>query len=85
MAIGIRHEDRLDGPGYFNPWKEHIFLLFEEQELWDIMEKVVQNPTNPTELVKFNNKNVKSKRIILDSIRDHVIAHVMRNKYPYEM
>ena len=30
-------------------------------------------------------KNVKTKRIILDAIKDHVIPHVTRKKNAYEM
>lgn len=43
------------------------------------------NSCRSTQLTKFNKKNVKDKRIILDSIKDHVIPHVTRKKYAFEM
>jgi hypothetical protein len=48
MATGLRWEDRLEGAGNFSPWKARIILLFQENELWDIVEstatKLVQYP-----------------------------------------
>jgi hypothetical protein len=70
MATGLRFEDRLEGVGNFSPWKERIFLLLEEQDLWNIVEKTVTIPMDATLLDEYNKKNVKSKRIILDSIKD---------------
>jgi len=45
----------------------------------------IQIPTNANQLAKFNKKNVKAKRIILDSFKDHVISHVTGKKYAFEM
>ena len=55
-----------------------IVLLLEEYELWEIVETVVVVPTDPTLLAEFKKKNIKAKRIILDSVKDHIIAHVAR-------
>ena len=53
--------------------------------LWNIVEKIVTLPTDPTLLAEYNKKNVKAKRIILDAIKDHVIPHVTGKKNAFEM
>jgi len=65
MLIGLRVEDRLVGARNFGPWKEKIMLLLKEVEVWDVVEVAMQAPTDPTQLVEFNKKNVKAKRILL--------------------
>jgi hypothetical protein len=89
MATGLRVEDRLDGAAYFSSWKERIVLLLQECELWDIVENSQTNlvtvPTNATLLAAYTKKNIKTKRIILDAIKDHVISHVTGKSNVYEM
>ena len=80
---GLRVEDRLDGGGNWTPWKARIVLLLEECELWEIIEQAVTLPTDPILLSKFKKKNVRAKRIILDSVKDHIISHVVGKDYTY--
>ena len=75
---GLRVEDRLDGGGNWTPWKARIVLLLEECELWELVGQAVTLPTDPILLVEFKKKNVRAKRIILDSVKDHIISHVVR-------
>jgi hypothetical protein len=42
-------------------------------------------PTDATLLDAYTKKNIKAKRIILDSIKDHVIPHVTGKSNSYEM
>ena len=70
---GLRVEDRLDGGGNWTPWKARIVLLLEECELWELVNQAVTLPTNPILLAKFKKKNVRVKRIILNSVKDHII------------
>lgn len=82
---GLRVEDRLDGGGNWTPWKARIVLLLEECDLWEIVEKIVTVPTNTTLLAEFKKKNVKAKRIILDSVKDHIVPHVADKDYAFQM
>ena len=84
-TFGLRVEDRLDGGGNWTPWKARIVLLLEECELWEIVEQTVPVPTDTTLLAKFKKKNVKAKRIILDSVKDHIIPHVVGKDYAFQM
>jgi hypothetical protein len=89
MATGLRWKDRLEGAGNFCPCKERIILLFQENELWDIVEsttsKLVVVPTDATALAAFNKKDVKAKRIILNAIKYHVVPHVSNKVHAYQM
>ena len=42
-------------------------------------------PTDPTLLVEFKKKNIKAKRIILDSVKDHIIPHLSSRDFAYQM
>ena len=85
MAFGFRIEDKLDGGGNWTPWRARIVLLHEECELWEIVEQTVSVPTDPILLVEFKKKNVRAKRIILDSVKDHIIPRVVGKDYAFEM
>lgn len=71
------------GAENFGPWKERIMLLLEEVEVWGVVEATVQAPTDLAQLVEFNKKNVKAKRILLDAIKDHLFPHVSGMRYAY--
>ena len=59
-------------------------MLLEEEELWNVAEKVITIPTDAKLLVEYTKKNVKAKRIILDAIKGHAIPHVTGKKNAYE-
>ena len=84
-SIGLRGKDRLDGGGNWTLWRARIVLLLEKYELWEIVETVAVVPTDPTLLVEFKKKNIKAKRIILDSVKDHIIPHVSGRDFAYKM
>jgi hypothetical protein len=75
-ATRLRFEDRLDEDTNFSPWKEWIALLLEENEIWDIVEKTQVVPTDTTLLATYKKKNVKSKRMLLDVMKDYIIPRV---------
>lgn len=85
MDIRLRVEDRLEGSDNFGPWKERIMLLLEEVEVWDVVEAILQALIDLAQLVEFNKKNVKAKRILIYAIKDHVFPHVSRMRYAYHM
>jgi hypothetical protein len=89
MAIGLRVEDRLDGATNFGAWKERMILLLQENELWDIVENTTTHPvvvpTDATLLAAYTKKSIKATSFILDSIKDHLIPHLMGKTHAYEM
>ena len=92
MATALRLEDRLDGAGKFVPWKARIVLIFEENELWDeVVHSTQANPiqvhasTDAQALATFNKKNIKSRRMIIDAVKYHVIPHISSKDRAYKM
>jgi hypothetical protein len=59
--------------------------MFEEAAVWDIVRQVVVPPTAADELVEFTKNNAKAKRILMDSLKDHVVPQVRGNTYAYQM
>ena len=67
-------------------------LILEENELWDeVFNNTTANPivvpasTDAQALSAFNKKDIKSIRIILDSVKDHVIPHIYSKTHAYQM
>jgi hypothetical protein len=89
MTTGFRVEDRLDGSAKFSRWKDKIVFLLQECKLWDIVNNTQTNhvmiPTYDTLLAAYTKNKIKDKRIILDSIKYHVILHVIGKSNAYEM
>jgi hypothetical protein len=52
-------------------------LLLKEHDLWEIVEKIVPTLTNATEKATLE-KDIKSQRVILDVMKDHLIPHVAK-------
>jgi hypothetical protein len=78
-------EDRLEGETKFQAWKEMVLLLFEENDLKEYIECVVATPTNMEELVAHEKKEVNVKRVLLDSMKDHLIPHIAEKTYAKDM
>jgi len=85
MAPGLKVEDRWEGAANFSASKERITYIFEEAEVWGIVEKAVLLPTTPDELAAYKKLNAKAKRLIMEGIKDHVIPHVRGKTSAYEM
>jgi hypothetical protein len=80
-------EDRLVGASNWSPWKVKIVFVLEDLELWDIVEAPIPIilVTALVLLAEFGKRNNKAKRIICDAVQDHIIPHLTRNTYAYEM
>jgi hypothetical protein len=85
MTSGLRVGGRLDGQSNFGAWKERIISMLEEAEVWHIVEKTVVPLIDATQLVAYKKKNIKSKRLILDGVKDHVIPHVRGKEHAFEV
>jgi hypothetical protein len=80
MVNTLNIEDMLEGETIFWAWKDRILLLLEENDLKEYVEGVVPSPTNPHELLAHVKKVVKAKRVLLDSVKDHMIPHIYEKK-----
>jgi hypothetical protein len=85
MSTSMRVEDRLDGADNFRSWKHRVLLILEENELLDHIKQMLPEPEEEDAKAKFRKNEVKAKRILTDSIKDHLIPNVSELKTPKEM
>lgn len=89
MDTSLRVEDKLDGGMNSKPWKERIKLLLREMKMWGIVYgtqvKRVIVPIDATELEVYNKNNIKSMRVVLDVVKEHIVQHISRKDHAYEM
>ena len=85
MITSMRVEDRLDRENKFRSWKHRILLILEENELLDHVKQVLPEPKEEDTKAKYKKNEIKAKRILTDSIKDHLIPNVSEFKTPKEM
>ena len=85
MTSSLGVEDKLDGASNFLSWKTRVTLTLKEYDLWEFVDKVVAPPTYPTALTAHKKKMIKAGRVILDSMKDHLIPHLSEKKTAKEM
>ena len=85
MAMFLRIEEKLDGIPNYVVWKDKIQTVFEEAIVWDIVRQEVEPLTVAEELAELKKNNAKAKRILMDSLKDHVVPQVRGNTYAYQM
>jgi hypothetical protein len=78
MSTSMRVEDILDGEDKFRYWKHRIQLILEENELLDHIKKMLPKLEDEEAKEKFKKNEVKDKRILTDSIKDHPIPNVSK-------
>ena len=69
----------------FRAWKYRISLVLEENELDSYISEEVPVPEGDEAKDLHKNKLVMDKRIIADSIKDHLIPQVSSLKSPKEI
>jgi hypothetical protein len=61
-----------------------VALSLKVYDLLELVDKLVALSTNPTTLESHEKNEIKSKRVILDSLKDHLITHLFeKNKTKY--
>jgi hypothetical protein len=76
---------KLEGVENFRAWKYRIVLILEENDLARFIKEDVPKPTVSATKAKHQKDTVRAKRIIADSIKDHLIPQVASKKTPKEM
>jgi hypothetical protein len=85
MVGTLRVEDRLEGATNFRAWKARILLLLEENDVKVYIEMVILDPNDAQELTTHKKEEVKAKRVLLDSVKDHLIPHIFEKKTTKDM
>lgn len=73
MVTTLRIEDILEGALNFNSWKARILNLLKENDLDDYVTKEVAEPTDDNGKTTYKKNQAKAKRILFDSVKDHLI------------
>ena len=60
-------------------------LLLEESGLWEFVEGKAVLPTNPSQQPTHLKKDVKTRRIIVDGVKYHIIHHLSNKKTTKDM
>ena len=68
--------DKLEGVEKFHAYKYRIPLILEENDLAIFIKEDVPEPVDAAAKAKHQKDTVRAKRIIADSIKDHLIPQV---------
>ena len=71
--VSIRTEDRLDGSSNFNNWKARVIAILEEHDIDHYVTIVVAESTSNTGRASFKRNQAKARRIIYDSVKEHIM------------
>jgi hypothetical protein len=85
MVPSILVEDRLDGAANFNSWKSRLLITLEESDLMKFVEEVVPEPDDASEKSQWKKNDAKARKIIIYSVKDHLIPHISKLKTTKEM
>jgi hypothetical protein len=80
MSASVKLVDKIEGVKNFCAWKYRIGLLIKENYLARFVKEEVSEPTDAAEKEKHQKDTIRAKRIIADSIKDHLIPYVSSNK-----
>jgi hypothetical protein len=76
MSASTKLVDKLEGLEKFCAWKYRIGLILEENDLAKYIKENVSEPEENVAKEKYKKDMIKAKRIIADSIKDHLIPQV---------
>ena len=85
MTINTKLDEKLEGVNNFRAWKYRVMLILEENDLEGFIEADIPEPEGDEDKTKHKKSLVKAKRIIADSIKDHLIPYVSSLNTPKQM
>ena len=84
MSASTKLVDKLDVEN-FHAWKYRIGLILEENDLAIFVKEDVLEPVDDADKEKHQKDTIRAKRIIANSIKDHLIPQVSSKKTPKKM
>ena len=85
MSPSTKLDDKLEGIENFCSWKYIIGLIIEENYPSNYIKGVVSDPEEDEAKENYKKYMIISKRIIADSIKDHLIPQVSSKDTPREL
>jgi arsenate reductase-like glutaredoxin family protein len=85
MYASVKLVNKLEGMENIRAGKNRIGLILEENDLERSVKEEVSELNDAAGKAKHQKDTIKAKRIIADSIKDHLIPYVSSKKTPKEM
>ena len=87
MVRGLPVEDRLDGASNYGSWKTRDLIALEEYDVVDFAVKDVPRPAEEEEvcLASWRRHDVKTRKILIDSVKSHLLFHISKEAKVREM
>ena len=85
MTPNINLDEKIECVDNILAWKYRVMLNLEENDLEDFVKEEVLEPKEDVAKAKYKKSLFKAKRIIVDSIKDHLIPHVSSLTTPKQM
>ena len=85
MTLSTKLDEKLEDANNFRAWKYRVMLILEEHDREGFIEADISKPEGDEAKAKHKESLIKAKRIIADSIKDHLIPHVSSLRTPKEM
>ena len=82
--IGMKVEDHLDGATNFISWKSKVFIL-EENDLLKLVNEKVAEAGIEEDKSHWKRSYARVRRILVDSVRDHLVPQISRKKTTRKM
>ena len=78
MVKGFPVEDRFDGVSNYGSWKPRVLMILEENDVKDFALKEVPFPDDVTQQTTWRKSDVKARKILMDSVRNHLISVIAK-------
>jgi hypothetical protein len=85
MSASTKVVEKLVGIYNFRAWEYRIGLILAENDLAKFIKEEVEELEDAIEKAKHHKDSIMAQRIIVDSIKDHLILYVSSTKTPKEM
>ena len=83
--IGMKVEDHLDGATNFISWKSRVHHILEANDLLNIVNEKVPEPDAEEDKSHWRKSDSRTKRILVDSVRDHLVPQISQKKTTRKM
>jgi hypothetical protein len=85
MTTSTKLGEKLEGVDDFRALKYRVMLILEENDLVSFVEQDIEELEEDVAKAKYKKDLIKTKRIVVDSIKNHLIPHVSTLKTPKQM
>ncbi|XP_057837498.2 uncharacterized protein LOC131047712 [Cryptomeria japonica] len=85
MVNGLKVEDKLDGAANYTSWKFRLPIVLEENDLLNYVKSVVDEPSDDSEKAQWRKNNFMARKILIDSIKDHLVPVISKLDSAKEM